>query len=169
MARLCLLFVCVIGVVLLGVLSGSVSLGYLVPFSGINAQLWYAGLKKPIDVPSIVFPIAWAFLYTLMGVSLWLVLSARRTAGDGNLPRYRAKALELFSFQLLLSLLWPAIFFGLRLPSVALLEMAALLAFIALYIRASHKVNRTAAYLMIPYAIWAVFAMVLNLTIVMMN
>ena len=169
MAKLYLLFVCVIGIVLLGGLSGLLSMGMLVPYSGINAQLWYNGLKKLIDVPTIVFPIVWTALYILMGFSLWLVLSARRRADDGNLPRYRAKALELFSFQLLLNLIWSVIFFGLRLPSVALLEMIALLAFIVLYIRASHKVNRPAAYLMIPYVIWVVFAMVLNLTIVMMN
>jgi tryptophan-rich sensory protein len=47
--------------------------------------------------------------------------------------------------------------------------MIALFAFIILYMRASYKVNKIAAYLMIPYICWVAFAMFLNLTIVVLN
>ena len=162
MARLYLLFVCVIGIVLLGSLSGMLSMGFLVPYSGINAQLWYKGLNKLIEVPTIVFPIVWTILYILMGVSIWLVIEARR-----NMSRPRAQ--RLFFIQLILNLLWSVIFFGLRLPLFALIEMIALLFFIILYMRASRNVSKAASYMMIPYVLWVCFALFLNLTIVALN
>jgi translocator protein len=157
-----LLFVCVIGIVLLGSLSGMLSMGYLVPYSGINAQLWYKGLNKLIDVPAIVFPVVWTALYILMAVSLYLVLVTRRCMST-------SRALRLFYIQLFLNLIWSVIFFGLRLPLVALIEMVVLLVSIVLYMRMSYHVSKIASYLMIPYAVWVVFALFLNLTIVVMN
>ena len=168
MAKLYLLFFCVIGIVLLGGLSGLLSMGFLVPYSGINAQLWYNGLNKLVDVPSVVFPIVWTLLYVLMGVSLYLVLISR---GKGNnaKDKIRTKSLRLFIAQLFLNLLWSVVFFGLRLPAAALVEMVVLLSFIVLYMRASYKVSRTAGYLFLPYLIWVVFALFLNATIVFLN
>jgi len=162
MAKVYLLSVCVMGIVLLGTLSGLLSMGFLFAYSGINAQLWYKGLNKLIDVPGTVFPIVWSVLYVLMGISLYLIIVARR-----NLSR--PKAQKLFFMQLFLNLIWSVIFFGLRLPLLALLEMIALLAFIILYMRASYNVSRAASYLFLPYLVWVVVAMVLNVGIVVMN
>lgn len=162
MARLLVLLLCVVGIVLLGSVSGMVSMGYLVPYSGINAQLWYAGLVKPISVPTIVFPVVWSILYVMMGVSLWLVLMGKKGAG-------RSRAIRLFFIQLVLNYLWSIVFFGLRLPLAALIEMGVLWAFIVLYMRESYRVSRWACYLMIPYLAWVAFALVLNLTIVVAN
>lgn len=162
MAKLYLLFVFVIGIVALGSLSGMFSMGMLSTYSGINAMLWYNGLNKLIDVPGVVFPIVWTILYILMGISLYLVVIAKR-----NMSRPRAQ--KLFVVQLILNLLWSLIFFGLRLPLFALIEMIALLAFIIFYMRASYRVNKAAAYLMIPYVVWVCFALFLNLTIVVLN
>lgn len=162
MARLLVLLTCVAGIVLLGSVSGMLSMGFLVPYSGINSQLWYDGLAKPILVPAILFPIVWTILYIMMGVSLWLVLGGKKGAR-------RSRALRLFFVQLALNYLWSFVFFALRLPLAALIEMIVLYAFMILYMRQSYKVSRWACYLMIPYLAWVTFAMVLNGTIVWAN
>lgn len=124
---------------------------------------WYARLEKPSwNPPDWVFGPVWTVLYVAIGVSGWLVW--RRLGWvEGGLP------LALWTVQLVLNGLWSVIFFGLRRPGLALLEMAALWAAVAATIAVFMPIRPFAAWLLVPYLAWVSFAFVLNLAIVRLN
>jgi tryptophan-rich sensory protein len=68
-----------------------------------------------------------------------------------------------------LNLSWSQIFFRFQRPDLSFVVILAMLAFIALNIRAFYPVSRTAAYLLVPYVAWVSFATYLNGYILFMN
>jgi tryptophan-rich sensory protein len=71
-------------------------------------------------------------------------------------------ALAVYGVQLAFNLAWSWLFFGLRQPLVALIEIVVLLALIAITMARFAPLSRTAAGLMLPYLAWVAFATVLN-------
>lgn len=128
---------------------------------------WYAGLVKPsLSVPNWVFGPVWTTLFFLMGVSLYLVLSAPKS---GKIGRERKQAIIVFGVQLFLNTLWSFVFFGLHKPGIALLEIKVLWLAIAVTIVCFYRISRWAAYLLVPYILWVSFAAYLNYAIWMLN
>lgn len=124
---------------------------------------WYEALEKPAwRPPNWLFAPAWLALYAMIAVSGWLVWLA---AGFGG----ATAALSIYALQLFLNAAWSPIFFGLRRPGLAFIEMACLWAAILATIAAFHPISETAAYLLIPYAGWVAFAMTLNFSIWRLN
>ncbi len=117
---------------------------------------WYASLEKPaINPPNWIFAPVWTFLYFLMGVTLYILWQ--------NLPKIEAKkSLVFFVIQLVLNVLWSVIFFGLKLPMVAFLEIVILWIFILLTMIKSSRVSKASIYLLLPYILWVNFAAILN-------
>jgi tryptophan-rich sensory protein len=97
-----------------------------------------------------------------MAVAAWLVW--RRPGW----PIAR-RALGLFGLQLALNVAWSGLFFGLRNPGLALLEIIALWLAILATIIAFARLRPTAGWLMVPYLLWVTFAAGLNLTIWRLN
>jgi tryptophan-rich sensory protein len=97
-----------------------------------------------------------------MAVSAWWVW---RQAG-WNRGR---SALILFFVQLVLNVLWPALFFWLRRPGLALAEIILLLASIVATAFAFARISEIALYLLLPYIAWVSFATALNLRIWQLN
>jgi translocator protein len=132
-------------------------------FTSAGMPEWYMSLEKPaFNPPSWVFGPVWTALYIMMAVAAWLVWKASGFRGA-------ATALTLYFVQLALNLAWSGIFFGLRAPGWALVEIVALwiaiLATIVLFFRHS----RVAGWLMVPYLLWVSFAAVLNAAIWSLN
>ncbi|MDY0179371.1 MAG: TspO/MBR family protein [Synergistaceae bacterium] len=75
----------------------------------------------------------------------------------------------LFFVQLTLNVAWSWIFFGLRMPGAALLELVLLWVAIAVTIRAFARMDRIAAWLMVPYIAWVTYAGALNASIWFLN
>jgi tryptophan-rich sensory protein len=124
---------------------------------------WYAGLTKPwFSPPNWLFGPVWTLLYLMMGAAAGLIWSEKTETGKN-----RAK--WLFGVQLGLNFLWSMIFFGLRQPAVAFGEIILLWGTILATIREFLKINRTAAYLLIPYLAWVSFAAMLNLAVARLN
>jgi tryptophan-rich sensory protein len=124
---------------------------------------WYEQLKKPSwRPPNWVFAPAWAVLYLTIAVSGWLVW---RTAGFAG----AAAPLSIYLLQLGLNAAWSAIFFGMRRPDLAFVEIILLWLSIVATIAAFHPVNAAAAWLLLPYLAWVTFAAVLNFTVWRMN
>ena len=124
---------------------------------------WYAGLEKPFfSPPNWVFGPVWTLLYVLMGFAWFLVWKN---------PDFRKKrnAGILFFGHLALNFAWSAIFFGMRNPFLAFLEILALLISIAALIFVFWKVRKVAAILLVPYFLWVSFAAILNFEIWRMN
>ncbi|MFW6078273.1 MAG: TspO/MBR family protein [Gemmatimonadota bacterium] len=132
-------------------------------FTARAVDAWYAALRKPAwTPPSPVFGPVWAVLYAAMALAAWLVW---REVGH----RWLAPPLRLFWIQLALNLGWTAIFFGLRAPGPALLEIVVLLAFVVAAMIAFWRVTAPAGLLFVPYVIWVGYATALNAAIWRMN
>lgn len=130
-----------------------------------NLRPWYDGLRKPgWTPPSWIFGPVWSLLYVLMAVSAWRVW--RR---DDARPRARRQALACWAFQLALNVGWSWLFFGLRNPPLAFLELLALWLAILATIVATARVDRPAAWLLAPYLLWVSYAGALNATIARLN
>jgi tryptophan-rich sensory protein len=98
-----------------------------------------------------------------MGLASWMIWRSRASKTDTN------GALTLYSIQLALNLIWSPLFFGLRSPGLALIDIAALLAAIVATIWRFSSINSVAALLLVPYLIWVTFATALNATIWRLN
>ena len=71
--------------------------------------------------------------------------------------------------QLVLNAAWTGIFFGLRSPGWAIVDIVALLVVIVAWIVTMWRPARTASLLLLPYAAWVSFATVLNVSIAVLN
>lgn len=133
-------------------------------FTGPNVPGWYANLDKPSwTPPSWVFGPVWSVLYLLMGISAWQVW---RRAG-----RLRAAIfpLTLFGVQLLLNAAWSGLFFRLRSPGAALVDIVLLWCAVLATVVAFWRRSAVAGGLLLPYLLWLSFAVVLNLAIWILN
>ena len=125
---------------------------------------WYPSLNKPwFNPPDWIFGPVWTVLYILMGISAGIVWS------KGFYHKWVKIALYHFAFQLLLNGFWSVLFFGLKEPFWALLDIIALFVILLFTIKWFKLVNQTAGYLLIPYAVWVLFAAVLNFEIWRLN
>jgi translocator protein len=130
---------------------------------GIASPDWYNSLIKPSwNPPNWLFGPVWTILYTLMGISAWMVWK------DHGFKGAKA-ALGFFFVQLLLNGLWSQIFFGMQQPGWAFFEIFFLLAAILATTYLFFMKNRIAGWLMVPYVLWIGFATALNGAIWVMN
>lgn len=129
-----------------------------------SVNTWYETLEKPFFTPpNYLFGPVWTLLYMLMGISAGMVWSR------GLYHVWVKTALYHFVFQLMFNALWSLVFFGLQKIFWALLTIIALFILILLTIKWFKVVNKTAAYLLIPYVVWVLFAMALNFEIWRLN
>jgi benzodiazapine receptor len=133
-------------------------------FTSPNIPVWYASLAKPAFVPpNWVFAPVWTTLFILMGISAYLIWEKEKFSEKGK------KALGVFGLQLLLNIMWSVLFFGLKNLGAAFIEIIVLWAFIAYSTYLFSKIDKRAAYLLLPYIAWVTFASVLNLSLWMLN
>ncbi|HWR00157.1 MAG TPA: TspO/MBR family protein [Candidatus Methylomirabilis sp.] len=125
---------------------------------------WYSTLQKPaLNPPSWVFAPAWTMLYALMGISVFLMYQKGWKRKEGK------RALVIFGVQLFLNAIWSLIFFGLRLPGFALVDILLLWIAILVTIITFEKISKPAAWLLLPYLLWVSFAAYLNFAIFYLN
>jgi tryptophan-rich sensory protein len=98
-----------------------------------------------------------------MGISLYLIWE------KGLQQREVKVGVFLFGLQLGLNILWSLLFFGLRAPYYALLEILVLWLAILLTAIQFWRVSKTASVLLIPYILWVSFAALLNYQIWVLN
>lgn len=137
-----------------GALSGLLSRGGMEIFSSIA--------QPPLSPPAIVFPIVWAILYALMGIS-----AARIYLSPPS--QARNQGLNLYIAQLIINFFWSLIFFNAQAFGFAFLWLLLLWVLVLWMILTFRKVDPLAAWLQIPYLIWLTFAAYLNLGIWILN
>jgi benzodiazapine receptor len=151
---------------ILAVVVTCLAIGY---FSGTVTRSaivdWYPTLVKPVfNPPNWIFAPVWSTLYIMMGIAAGLVWDRMDSDKEGV-----KKALILFAIQLALNALWSYLFFGLRNPMLAGLEIIVL--WLMIYETYIHfaKINKITGYLFLPYLAWVSFAAVLNGSIWWLN
>ena len=123
---------------------------------------WYQGLERPFFTPpDWLFGPVWTILYIAMMVAAWRILGAPPA-------RRKRRAMGIFYLQLCFNALWSIAFFTLQSPVAGVLVIGLLLALILAMIVAFLPLDRIAAWLMVPYAIWVAYASALNLGIVVL-
>jgi len=128
-----------------------------------SVTTWYPALRKPAwTPPGSWFAPVWTALYVFVGVAGWRVWDAQPGPG-------RRRALVLWCVQLALNAAWSPLFFGLRNPGLALVEIVLLAISIAAFVVAARHVSRAATLLFVPYAAWVGFATALNAAIWWLN
>ena len=129
-------------------------IGYLSNSGFSNA--WYAPLQKPsFQPPGWMFGVVWTLLYTLLGLTLAIVLPAPRS-------KLRRDALWLFGGQLALNFAWSPVFFGMHMIDVALVIIVGMLVMALSAARYVRRIRPIAGWLMLPYLLWLCLATVLN-------
>ena len=132
-------------------------------FTNSSLKTWYPTIKKPSwNPPDKVFAPVWTVLYLMMAVAgrmVWERLSQKGFSAP----------MALFFIQLVLNAVWSVVFFGLRSPGWAFLEVILLWVFISLTMISFWTVYWVAGVLFLPYLLWVSFAAVLNFTIWRLN
>lgn len=138
--------------------------GSLSAFLSGGGMETFALLDKPsLAPPAWLFPVVWTILYTLMGVSSYLVLTS-------NADKEEIKnALKIYALQLLVNFLWPTFFFNFQWYLFAFFWLILLWGLVLLMIWRFKDISKVAAYLNIPYILWLTFAAYLNFSIWLLN
>lgn len=125
---------------------------------------WYANIVRPaITPPNWLFGPVWITLYTLMGISLYLIWQ------KGLKNRDIKFAFIFFIVHLTVNASWSIIFFGLNALWLSVIVIFVLLFMIVSIMVVFWDINRTATYLLIPYLLWVTYASALNMAIAVLN
>lgn len=125
---------------------------------------WFKTLNRPdFAPPNWLFAPVWTTLFLLMGIAAWLVW--RRGLNEPGVK----KALGIFVLQLVLNVGWSAIFFGLKNPGLAFVEIILLWLAIVWTVIVFARISKPAGWLLAPYIAWVTFASVLNFAIWRLN
>lgn len=154
-------------VAFLAISFGVAALGSLATIQNVDG--WYATAEKAAwNPPNAIFGPVWTLLYTLMSVAAWLVWRERKRVDV-------RPALTLYVVQLVLNALWTPVFFGLF-PAIggpalwiALAIILALDVLVLLTMLRFWLVRKAAAWMLVPYWAWVLFATTLNAALAVLN
>ena len=138
-----------------GALAGWISAGGIEVYSALAN-------KPPLTPPQWVFPVVWSILYALIGIS-----AARISLTPPSKERNRG--LNLFTAQLIVNFFWPLLFFNAQAFGFALIWLILLWVLVLAVILTFRKIDKTAAWLLIPYLLWLTFAVYLNAGVYILN
>ncbi len=125
---------------------------------------WYFNLKKPRwQPPDWLFGPAWTTIFILIAISGYLAW--RDAPGQGD----RTLVIVAFAVNLVLNAAWSVLFFTMKRPDLALIEVVVFWLSIVALITVAAQYSTLAAWLLVPYLVWVTFASVLNYTIVRLN
>ncbi len=119
--------------------------------------------KPPLSPPAWLFPVVWTILYILMGIA-----SCRIYVSHAEISK-RNRALLYYTLQLGFNFFWTIFFFNLAAYTFSFVWLIAMFAMIIITTVKFYKIDKTSAYLMIPYCVWVAFAGYLNLGIAILN
>jgi benzodiazapine receptor len=137
--------------------------------AGVGATMtdttgWYETLNKPSwNPPPAAFGLIWTIIFALIvfaGVTAWRA-TPNRSASE--------LLIGLFSLNGFFNTMWTVLFFQLRRPDWAMIELVLFWLSIVALIVVFGRYSRNAALLLMPYLIWVTIAGVLNWQIIQLN
>ncbi len=125
---------------------------------------WYGNLRKPpLQPPNWLFGPAWTII---LGLAAWSAIIAWNAAGNGAA---QTSVIILFATNAVFHALWSPLFFRLRRPDWALIEVVFLWGSLVALVVGLRPISPTASMLIVPYLVWVSFAAYLNVGIVALN
>jgi benzodiazapine receptor len=127
-----------------------------------NNNYWYINLKKSsLTPPNYIFPVVWTILYIMIIISGYSYIKNNPEDSYG---------ISIFFIQLFFNIMWSYLFFTVKNPKIAFIDLILLWSTLLLTITQFYNnKNIFSAYLLIPYFIWVTFAGYLNYYIVINN
>ncbi len=124
---------------------------------------WYATLNRPpLTPPDVVFGPVWTVLYVMIATAVVLYLRAPRKP-------HEVRTMVVLVVHLASNVLWTTLFFGLRSPALALVDILVLDATLVLLVAWFRRVRPWSGYLLLPYLAWVLFATYLNIGFLVLN
>ena len=135
------------------VIGGFVTMGFKEP--------WYSLINKPsFNPPSWIFAPVWTTLYLMMTIAIWLFWHSK--IKDMN-------TIYIYFIHIVFNTTWSIVFFGLHQIFYALLVLLILISLIIVLMIRFKRVNIVSYYLMIPYLLWCCYALILNISLFLLN
>lgn len=124
---------------------------------------WYRDLSKPRwNPPDWVFPVVWTTIY------LFIIVAVGGAWNEAT-PLQKTQIFWVTAINFLLNTLWSVVFFTMKKPLLALVEVLLLWLSILVMMVVLWGVSTLYGALLVPYLLWVSVAMLLNLSIVRLN
>ena len=122
---------------------------------------WYSTLIKPsFNPPDWVFGPVWTILYLMMTIAIWSYWHSKNK--DMN-------TVYIYFIHLVFNSAWSIVFFVYHNIFLALIVLLILISLILVLIVRFRRVKKMCSYLMVPYLLWTIFALILNVSILILN
>ena len=133
------------------------------PSSG--GKMGFEGYQMPpATVPQIVFPIAWGIIYIAIGVSTFLMWRDKQIK-----TKDRKINLILYFIHMFFNVLWPLFFFRLNMPVIACIWLFLTVISACIVMYRYFTCNLPAGIIFSIYTLWLLYALYLNLGLVLIN
>ena len=133
--------------------------GRLVTIS--SKEPWYSQLiKSNFNPPDWIFAPVWITLYLMMTIAIWLFWHSKNR--DLN-------TIYIYFIHIVFNTTWSIVFFGLHQIFTALVVLLVLIFLIITLILKFKRVNLISYYLMFPYLLWTLYALFLNINLLVLN
>ncbi len=122
---------------------------------------WYSLLIKPsYNPPDWIFAPVWTTLYLMMTVAIWIFWHSKGKNMD---------TVYIYFIHLIINTTWSVVFFVFHEIFFALIILIILIFLIIILILRFRVVNMISYYLMIPYLLWCCYALILNMSLLILN
>jgi len=122
---------------------------------------WYSLLIKPsFNPPDWIFGPVWTTLYLMMTIAMWNFWHSKNR---------NMNTVYIYFIHLIFNTTWSVVFFVFHKITLALIILIILILLIIILIIRFRRVNLLSYYLMIPYLLWCFYALLLNLSLIILN
>ena len=122
---------------------------------------WYSMLMMPTyNPPDWVFAPVWTALYLFMTIAIWKFWHSKNRD---------ISTIYVYLIHLIFNTTWSIVFFVFHKIVLALIVLVILILLIIILIIRFKRVNLYSYYLMIPYLLWCLFALLLNVSLIILN
>jgi len=132
---------------------------------------WYNALSKPFfsPPPSPIVGLIWSGMYISMGFSVGIIWQIVKKSPISEQSKRARNGIKIFIIQIIVNMIVPIFFFALN--NLYFLLVSVLINFILLLfvICFFYKVHKKSAYILLPYAVWLLYAILLDAGLLILN
>ncbi len=126
-----------------------------------SKEPWYSSLNKSgLNPPDWVFAPVWSTLYLFMTIAIWSAW--HKNYKDLNI-------IYIYLMHLFFNTTWSIVFFVYHNIFAALINLIIIISFIIILMIKYKKISNLSFILMIPYLLWCIYALTLNISLYILN
>lgn len=140
-------------------------------WKNIEYHSWFDALNKPIISPSPrwIVGVIWTFMFITLGIAIGHIWHTKATASDEKIQRKAKIAIQIFILQILVNMTVPSFFFWMHNLYLVLLGAILNLTLVIILIVRFFDLKKMAGYILIPFLLWLVYAVALDVSFVLIN